>query len=60
MMISVPVSFAVHVRTTLPSVPFRATTARAASSEAGIAAFIAGEIVPAADVGGARYVEVER
>lgn len=34
--------------------------ALAAAAEAGIAAFIAGEIVPAADLGAARYVEVER
>jgi phosphoribosylformylglycinamidine cyclo-ligase len=34
--------------------------ALAAAAEAGIAAFIAGEIVPATDLGGARYVEVER
>jgi len=34
--------------------------ALAAAANAGIAAYIAGEIVPAADLGGARYVEVER
>ena len=31
-----------------------------AAAEAGIAAYVAGEIVTAADAGGARYVEVER
>ncbi len=34
--------------------------ALAAAADAGIAAYVAGEIVPAADLGGARYVEVER
>jgi len=34
--------------------------ALAAAADAGIAAYIAGEIVPAVDLGGARYVEVER
>jgi len=34
--------------------------ALAAAATAGIAAYVAGEIVPAADLGGARYVEVQR
>jgi phosphoribosylformylglycinamidine cyclo-ligase len=37
-----------------------ADAALAAAVVAGIAAYVAGEIVPAADLGGARYVEVER
>jgi len=37
-----------------------ADAALAAAVVAGIAACVAGEIVPAADLGGARYVEVER
>ncbi len=42
----------------IPANAVRAAVAVAA--EAGIGAFVAGEIVPAADAGGARYVEADR